>query len=230
MQMEELLGGGIRLLQNERFRLGTDSLLLSRFVTLPKNARVADLGAGNATLGLLLCARSESCTVTGVEIDTDAHALALENIRRNALEPRVSSLLGDVREIRTLLPAGSFECVVSNPPYFPVGSGKVRESAEKARSEASLPLSELCQAAAWLLPSGGRFALVHRAERLCDLVSALRAVRLEPKRIAFVRHDASAPVSLVLLEARKDGNAGLRFEADRYVSNYGQEGEPCPAP
>lgn len=220
---EESLGGGIRLLQNERFPLGTDSLLLSRFLTLPRAARVADLGAGNAALGLLLCARSNDCTVTGIELDEQAHRLALENIRRNGLESRVRSLPGDVREIRALLPPGHFDCVISNPPYFPAGSGAVRETAAMARSEQSLPPHSLCAAAAWLLPSGGRFALVHRAERLCDLMCALRAARLEPKRLAFVRHAPDAPVRLVLLEARKDGRPGLRIEADRYGSNYGQE-------
>lgn len=222
---EEFLGGGIRLLQNERFRLGTDSLLLSRFVSLPKAARVADLGAGNAALGLLLCVRSGDCTVTGIELDPAAHALALENIRRNALHARVSSHLGDVREIRTLLPAGSFDCVLSNPPYFPAGSGRVSKSAPLARSEQTLTLCDVCRAAAWLLPTGGRFALIHRAERLCDVLCALRSERLEPKRIAFVRHRPGAPIGLVLVEARKDGKADVRFESDLYASNYGQEAD-----
>lgn len=198
-------------LEQGRFRLGTDSVLLSQFMTLPKHARVADLGAGSGTIGLLLCARDALCTVSGVEIDAPSHALACQNIERNGLQERMTSVLGDVRQIREIFPANSFDCVISNPPYFPVGSGK---AANAARSELSLNLSQLCQAAAWLLPSGGRFALVHRPERLCDIFCTLREHGMEPKRVQFVRHQAQAPVCLVLVEARRGGNPGLSYEPD----------------
>ncbi len=193
------------------FRLGTDSVLLSQFITLPKKARVVDLGAGVGTLGLLLCARDAQCEVVGVEIDAQANQLACANIDANRLNTRMRAICGDVRQIRTLLHAGSFDCVISNPPYFPVGSGK---AANAARSELTLNLSQLCQAAAWLLPSGGRFALVHRPERLCDIFCSLRENGLEPKRIRFVRHHAHSPVCLVLIEARRGGSSGLCYEPD----------------
>ena len=184
--------------------------MLSQFLTLPKQARVADLGSGCGTLGLLLCARDASCTVTGIELDPQAHNLALENIAQNGLK-RLTSLHGDVRKIRELLPAGQFDCVISNPPYFPVHSGK---AANAFRSELTLTLSQLCQSAAWLLPSGGRFALVHRPERLCDIFWELRSHQMEPKRLQFVRHSATSPVCLVLIEARRGGNPGLSYLPD----------------
>ncbi len=192
------------------FRLGTDSVLLSQFMTLPKGARVADLGAGCGTLGLLLCARSADCRVMGIELDETAYALSQENIALNRLE-RLQILQGDVREIRQILPANSFDCVISNPPYFPVGSGK---AANAYRSELTLNLSQLCQAAAWLLPSGGRFALVHRPERLCDLICTMRECGIEPKRVQFVRHNAQSPICLVLLEGRRGGKPGLTYLPD----------------
>lgn len=207
--MKETLWNGITMKQGP-FRLGTDSVLLSQFLTLPPKARVADLGAGCGTIGLLLAARDPHCRITGIELDDTAYKLGIENIALNQLD-RMELLQGDVREISSLLPVGSFDCVVSNPPYFPVGSGKV---ANAYRSELTLNLRELCAAASWLLPSGGRFALVHRPERLCDLIWELRSHRIEPKRIQFVRHTAQAPVCLVLLEGRKDGGPGLQFLPD----------------
>ena len=207
--MKETLWNGIVMKQGP-FRLGTDSVLLSQFLTLPPKAKVADLGAGCGTIGLLLCARDGQCTVTGVELDEEAHALGLENIALNSLD-RMKLIHGDVRAIRELLPHGSFDCVVSNPPYFPVGSGKI---ANAFRSELTLNLRELCQSASWLLPSGGRFALVHRPERLCDLIWELRSVHIEPKRIQFVRHQATSPVCLVMIEGRKDGKPGLQYLPD----------------
>lgn len=213
--MEETLWNGIRMLQPDSgFRLGTDSVLLSQFLTLPKQARIADLGSGCGTLGLLLCARDNACSVTGIELEEQAHRLAQENIARNSLHDRLFSILGDVRAIRTLLPAGSFSCVISNPPYFSVGSGKVSSGNAAARSEETLSLRELCAAAAYLLPSGGRFALVHRPERLCDLICTMRENGIEPKRIRFVRHSANSPVCMVLLEGRRGGRPGLEYLPD----------------
>ena len=148
--------------------------------------------------------------MTGIELDDAAYAMGLENLTLNS-QPQLNLIQGDVRQIRQLLPAGSFDCVISNPPYFPVGSGK---AANAYRSELTLTLRELCEAAAWLLPSGGTFALVHRPERLCDLFWELRSHGMEPKRIQFVRHKADAPVCLVLVEGRRGGKPGLTYLPD----------------
>lgn len=205
----ESLWNGI-LLKRGPFPLGTDSVLLSHFVSLRPGCRVADLGAGCGTLGLLIAARDSSCSVTGIELDDEAYAMGLENLALNQ-QSQLRLLRGDVRQIRQLLPAGSFDCVISNPPYFPVGSGK---AANAYRSELTLNLKELCQAAAWLLPSGGTFALVHRPERLCDLFWELRSHGIEPKRIQFVRHRVESPLCLVLVEGRRGGKPGLSYLPD----------------
>ena len=147
--MEHDLWNGLRLrIPEGEVPLGADSLLLADFLALPPRARVADLGAGCGTLGVLLCARDPSCTVTGVELRPEACRAAQENIRLNALEDCLTVLEGDVRHIRSLLPAGSFSCVIANPPYFPVGSGKSGRNSAVARTEQCLALEELCAAAA----------------------------------------------------------------------------------
>lgn len=210
----ETLFNGICIYEQAGFPLGTDSVLLAQFLSLPKEARIADLGSGCGTLGLLLCARDKSCRVTGIELNAASHAAALENIRKNDLADRLSSLSGDVRNIAELLPAGSFDCVISNPPYFPAGSGKLSEKNSFARSEKTLTLPQLCKSAAYLLPSGGRFALVHRPERLCDVFCAMREAGIEPKRIQPVRHKEHSPLCLVLIEGRRGGKPGLKFEPD----------------
>ena len=104
--------------------------------------------------------------------------------------------------------------MISNPPYFPVGSGRISPAGAVERCELCLTLEQLCAAAAWLLPDGGRFALVHRPERLCDLIFQMRSHRIEPKRIRFARHTAASPLCLVLLEGRRGGRPGLSYEPD----------------
>ena len=215
--MEEMLWGGYRMQwEQAQFRLSTDSMVLADFCALPRRAAVCDLGCGCGSLSLLLCAKYPDAHLTGVELQPSAAALAQRNIETNALQDRMEVICGDLRAHRALLSHSGFDAVVSNPPYYPVGSGK--QSSEPllatARTELTCTLDELCACAAWLLKSGGRFFLVHKPERLADVICALRLHRLEPKRIRFVRHRVDAPISLVLLESRLDANVGLSFESD----------------
>ena len=217
MEDFEVLSCGMRVLQtDDLFRLGTDSILLSNFASPLRSRKIADLGAGGSALGVLLCAANEQCDVTGIELQEKACEISGKNIEINALQDRLHIMQGDLREIRTLLPANSFDCVISNPPYFPMGSGA--QAADPAfaiaRTECCCTLDDLCSAAAWLLRYGGSFYLVHRPERLAELIYSLKTHRLEPKRLRFVRHHPDAPVSLVLLECRLGGKNGLQIEND----------------
>ena len=211
---KERLWNGICLLSPEDgFPLGTDSVVCAGFSRFAKGSRIADLGCGSGAIALMLLASDPTLHVTGIELDEDAAHWAGENARYNGVN--FTPLHGDLRQIRTLLPAGSMDGCISNPPYFPVGSGKQASGAlAKARSEETCDLEELTAAAAWLLPTGGTFVLVHRPERLADLIWQLRSHQLEPKRIQFVRHKAQSPVNLMLIEAKKGGKAGLSYEKD----------------
>lgn len=213
----ETLWNGVTLRQPEgQFRLGTDSVACAGFANFPKHSRIADLGCGSGAIALMLLASDPTLQVTGIELDDEAARLAAENGQRNRLN--FTALHGDLRQIRQLLPAGSMDGCISNPPYFPVGSGRPG-TLQQARSEETCTLAQLTQAAAWLLPTGGRFVLVHRPERLADLIWELRRQQLEPKRIRFVRHRPDRAVSLVLLEARKGGRPGLAYAPDLIFLN-----------
>ena len=207
----------------DQFPLGTDSVLLSAFVSLRGGAAVFDLGAGCGTLGLLLGASYPDCRVEGIELQPAAVAAAREIIRQNGMEGRVSVIEGDLRQLDRL-PAKKYDAVVSNPPYFPVGSGARAPADSRAlsRMELCCTLEDVSRAASRLLRSGGSFFLVHRPERLCDLMAALRACRLEPKRLRLVRDRPGAPPSLVLLESRKDGKCGLSIGPDLLL--HGEDG------
>lgn len=208
----ETLWNGVSLLQPEgRFRLGTDSVACAGFARFPKGSRVADLGCGSGAIALMLLASDPSLQVTGIELDPAAAAVAEENAKHNSV--RFTAIHGDLRRIRDLLPAGSMDGCISNPPYFPVGSGRAAAGPlAQARSEETCTLAQLADAAAWLLPTGGRFVLVHRPERLAEVIFQLKSRNLEPKRLRFTRHSHEKPINLVLLEARKGGKPGLHYE------------------
>lgn len=208
--MEQLRNGFTLELPEGVFPLSTDSMLLSDFVRLGAGANVLDLGSGCGTLGVLLCAKDAQCTVTGIELDEIAHAAAVENIRRNGLDPRMHSICADLRTVNRLLPPGSFGCCVSNPPYF--SGGPASSAVPLARRDDCCTPAELFTAASWALKYGGDFFLVHKPERLGQLCGCAAAVGLEPKRLRLIRHHEGGPVSLILLACRKGGKPGLVWE------------------
>jgi tRNA1(Val) A37 N6-methylase TrmN6 len=200
------------------FPLSTDSMVLADFVRLPKNASVLDLGSGCGTLGLLLCARDLGCTVTGLELDPCAHAAALENIRHNRLDGRLHSICADLRSMP--LNPGSFRVCVSNPPYF---SGGERHSRNPdARREDTCQPEELFEAAAKALRYGGDFFLVHKPERLAQLIGCGAKQGLEAKRLLLLRHKQERDISLIFLSFRKGGKPGLIIEEESLFDRNGQ--------
>ena len=208
--MEHLPNGYTLELCAGSFPLSTDSMVLSHFVKLPPHAAVLDLGSGCGTLGLLLCSRDTKCQVTGIELDPNAHTTAVENIRRNALGDRMNSICGDLRSVSERFSPGSFSVCVSNPPYF--SGGALSRSLPNARQELCCSPEELFRAAAWALKFGGDFFLVHKPERLAQLISTAAGFQLEAKRLCLLRHRPGAPVNLILLQLRKGAKPGLQWE------------------
>lgn len=221
--MEVLHNGFTLRIGTGCFPLSTDSILLSGFASLPKEARILDLGSGCGTLGTLLCAEDSRCHVTGVELDSTAHKTALENIRSNNLDMRMESICADIKSIPTLFPAGSFDCCISNPPYF--SGGPASDTTPLARRDDSCSPEMLFQSAAWALKFGGTFFLVHKPERLAQLCGIACACNLEPKRLQLIRHQPDKAISLILLACRKGAKPGLSWEE---FCLFDSNGDPTP--
>ena len=216
--MEQLPNGYTLELSDGCFPLSTDSMLLAHVAKLPRHAQVLDLGSGCGTLGLLLCAKDENCTVTGLEISDDAHNAALENIRRNGLSTRLKSICGDLRNLRPEF-TGAFHCCVSNPPYF--SGGPASRTTPTARRDDSCAPAELFAAASKALRYGGDFFLVHKPEKLAQLISCGAAVSLEAKNLTLIRHREGGPITLILLQLRKGGKSGLQIHEQSLFDSRG---------
>ena len=201
MRPPEQLGPYIYRQSGSCFPLGQDSLLLGGFATVRRGDKVWDLGCGAGALLLLLAGRAPGLTLTGVELSAADSDLARENLAENKLAGTI--LTGDIREV--MLPAGTASLVVCNPPYFKAGSGA---SGGPARMEEA-QLMDWCAAAGRLLKNGGRFALVHRTERLVEIFAAMKAAGMEPKRLQMVQHGPDTPPSAVLVEGVRQGRPGL---------------------
>ena len=201
---------------------GTDSVLLAG--AAGPGDTIADLGCGAGVVALLLAWDRPRSRVTGLELSESACELARLAAEENHLSDRVTIRRADLRDLSALPPAGSFDCAVSNPPYFAQGSGAAaKASRSRQRSEETCRIEELCRAAAHLVRWGGTFTVVYRPERLVDLLTALRQAALEPKRLQLVRHRPDSPVKLVLVQAKRGGRPGLKLEELTLYDAQGRE-------
>ena len=226
---EYLKPGGLQFVwEDALFRPGTDSFLLSSLPRLSAGLRVCDLGCGTGLLGLLLLQRQPDLRVTGIDIQAPAISLAEQAAAKNDLTGRLTFRCADLRQARQHFPTGSFDLAICNPPYYAPGSGKVSQDAARctARSETEATLSDICAAAAYLLRWGGKFCLVHKPERLTDVLCALREAGMEPKRLRFVHSHAESAPSLFLAEGCRGGKPGLVIESPLLLQDCG--GAPSP--
>lgn len=201
----ENLGGYAYRWDDGCFPLSADSLALGEFCTLKPGQKVLDLGCGAGLLLLLAARREPDLSLFGVELDPHAAALARENLKENGLAGIV--LTADFAQAD--LP-GDFDLALSNPPWYPENAGA--EGGAGRMERRALP--ELCAVAAKALKSKGRLALCCPAQRLVDLLIALRGAGLEPKRLQFCRHRPGKKPSAVLVEAVKGGRPGLDILPD----------------
>ena len=228
-QTIESLPCGLTLRQDDRFfKLGQDSVLLSSFARPRRNAKVLDLGCGTGALALLIY--RPDLKITGLELQEGALDLFRQSIADNGVD-NITALHGDLRQIRTLLPHGSMDYVICNPPYFDRNAGKNAPSPEKraARQDACCTVEDIAVASSFVLHTGGKAAFVFRPERMWTLLEALSRVRLVPKRLRFVHQNALASPSAVLVECRKGGSAEglvveppLLVESEEYNKIYGK--------
>lgn len=218
-QTIEHLPNGLTLRQDDRFfKLGQDSVLLAAFARPRRNARVLDLGCGTGALSLLLY--RPDLKITGLELQPEPLSLFRQSIADNGVD--IAAIEGDLRAIRSLLPHGSMDYVICNPPYFDRAAGKSAPAPARrlARQDDACTVEEVAVAASSVLHTGGKAAFVFRPERLWTLLEALSRVRLVPKRLRFVHQNAQASPSAVLAECRKGGSAeGLIVEPPLLVES-----------
>ena len=207
MDLDRLWPGGPLYRQREGvFPLSSDTAWLGAFVRLNGVKTACDLGCGGLALGLQLLGRRPSIRLCALDILPEAVEAARENAALNGFSPEI--LCGDLREAPGLFRPGSFDLVVSNPPYHPRSGGVASGARGVARQESCSP-AELCEAAAALLHERGRFALVYPPERLSEMMEAMAASRLEPKRLRLVHKDVNSAPCAALLEGVRGGGRGL---------------------
>ena len=218
--LDALGSGGLRIIRSVRgLRHSMDALLLAQFASPRPTDRVLDLGCGNGAIALLLAHRHRPLRVVGLEIQPALASRALRGAQLNGLQDRVEIVEGDLRRIGSLLPPAAFDLVLCNPPYREVGRGRLNPDPEtrQAKHEMSATLQEIIAAIRYAIAPKGRTCLIYHASRLADLLTRLRAERLEPKLLRLVHSFPGADAELILVEARREGRPGLRMLAPLFV-------------
>lgn len=215
MQINYILGyPDLKIYQDENlFRFSLDSVLLPNFVTLPARAkRILDIGTGNAVIPIVL-SRYTKASIVGVELQKESFLLAQNSIQLNKLEQQITVFNSDIRDYSASLESDQFDVITCNPPYFSVNEGShfnENETKTYARHEISLDLESIFKISRKLLKNKGNIAIVHRPERLVDILLLMRANGIEPKRIQYVYPNLKKPANILLVEGTKQGKPGIK--------------------
>lgn len=190
---------------------GTDAFLLAAFIKAQKNSRAAELGTGTGIIALLCAARAKLAHIDAIEIQPDFYELTKRNVSLNGFEDIISVINADVRDVNAAFVGKEVDAVFTNPPYMRTdcGSRNVSDRRYIARHEVCGGIDDFCAAAYRLLKHGGKFYCVWRPDRLTALMAAMKANRLEPKKMVFVHADTDSEPSTVLISACKGGAEGL---------------------
>ncbi|MBE7060997.1 MAG: SAM-dependent methyltransferase [Clostridiales bacterium] len=212
--LEDLNLDGLKIYQDDSlYRFTSDAVLLSRFATVKKGDVVADFCSGSGIVGINLFGLNKNLiqSVTLFEMQEELYSLSKKTIEYNNLQDKISAINTRIQDMGKAY-AGKFSLITCNPPYMPLGAGfkDEKDFIAKCRCEVTLTLEELIPAISTALKFGGRVCLVHRADRLADVICLMRKYNIEPKRLQFVSGGDKEPY-LMLIEGVKGGKSGIKI-------------------
>lgn len=208
----ELLGRPLLKIYQDTdgFNFSLDSMLLADFASVgAKTAKICDLCTGNAPIPLYLTLRTKA-DIIGVEIQKESWELAKRSVDENHLSKQIALYHENLIGISDIIGKRVFDLVTCNPPFFKIGAHQLNPLDRKAiaRHELFATLEDIVREAAVLLRPKGKFAMVHRPERLTEILDVFRKYRIEPKRLRFVYPKINGKCNHILIEGIKDAKAG----------------------
>ena len=213
-RIDDLNFKGLKIIQNpNNFCFGMDAVLLSHFAKARPGEKVVDLGTGTGIIPILMSGRSEDTYFDAIEIEPTMAEMARRSVKLNELEDRIKIIEADLKESPNHLGTRKYQLVTTNPPYKKVGTGLVNPNHAKAiaRHEILCSLDDVLKAASKLLVRGGRLSMVHRPNRLWDILLGMRDYGLEPKKIRLVYPSLDKAPNMLLLEAVLGGKPHLSW-------------------
>jgi tRNA1(Val) A37 N6-methylase TrmN6 len=220
--LDDLQLGGICVIQKKNaFRFGVDAVLLANFAKIKKGMRVIDLCSGTGVIPFILAGKTEASYISGIEIQEEMVEMANRSVKYNKLEDRVEFISGDLKDLNLLKNMQKAEVVTVNPPYKLKNSGIINSNDKNAiaRHEICCTLEDVIIACRIVLKDNGRVYMVHRPERIADILCLMRKHKIEPKTIRMVHPNTKKAPNIVLIEGQRDGGAFLKWEPPLYIYN-----------
>ena len=222
-RIDDLEFKGLKIIQNEKgFCFGMDSVLLSDFAkNMKNNSTVLDLGTGTGIIPILLCGKTNLKKVVGIEIQQDVANMAKRSSQLNNLQDRFEVVNTNIINLKNIYEKQSFDVIVTNPPYKKENTGITNENEAKliSRHEITANLEDFISISKDLLKDKGEFYMVHRPERLVDILSLKRKYKIEAKILKYVSPNKNKEPNLILIKGIKNANSFLRVEKNLYVYN-----------
>ncbi|GCD08390.1 tRNA1(Val) (adenine(37)-N6)-methyltransferase [Clostridium tagluense] len=218
--LDDLNLKGIQVIQKkDDFRFGVDAVLLANFAKVRKNAKVVDLCSGTGIIPFILAGKTYASDLIGVELQEEFVEMANRSIKLNKLEDKMKFICGDLKDIELIKSIPKVDIVTVNPPYKLQNSGLINLNDKNAiaRHEICCTLEDVIVATRILLKDSGRVYMVHRPDRLVDILCTMRKHRIEPKRIRMVHPSVNKAPNIVLIEGQRDGGTFLKWETPLYV-------------
>ncbi len=215
---------GYKIIQNPSwFCFGVDAVLLSSFAakTIKAKTRVLDMCTGNGIVPILLAEKTNADRIDGIEVQPPVAEMAQRSIFLNNIEEKIQIIEGDLKNACEIYGKSQFDAVTCNPPYKE-NFGGLKNAADTvtiARHEILCKLEDIIDSAEKVLKPGGKLYMIHRPERLADILCLMRQYKIEPKRLRFVHPCHSKTATMILVEGAKHGGAKLFLEPPLYVHN-----------
>lgn len=220
-KIEDLQIKNLKIIQNKKgFCFGIDSVLLSDFAkNIKSDAKVLDLGTGTGIIPTLLCGKTNLKKVIGVEIQPEVAEMAERSIRLNKLQDKFEIINDSILNLRQYFENEQFDIVVTNPPYKQKGTGIINEKELKtiSRHEITATLEDFIFVAKQMLKDKGEFYMVHRPERLVDILFSMRKFKIEPKELKMIFSQVGKQPNLVLIKGVKNAKPFLEVQPNLYI-------------
>lgn len=229
--IEDLELNNLKIIQNKKgFCFGVDSVLLSDFAKeIKKDSKVVDLGTGTGIISILLCSKTKLKKIIGVEIQEDVYEMAKRSAKLNELENKFELINEDILNLNKIFEKNSIDVIVTNPPYKKKNTGITNENEKKliSRHEISASLEDFIRVSKDLLKDKGEFYMVHRPERLVDIITLMRQYKIEPKILRMVYSNKNSEPKMILIKGIKNAKTFLKVEKNLYIydekGNYTEE-------
>ena len=199
---------------DDYFLFSLDSVLLANFVTIRfTDKKIIDLCTGNAPVPMLMSFKTKA-RLFGVELQEYVYNMGVDSINENGLASQIQMINEDVLNLDKIYDSGDFDIVTCNPPYFKYAkSSLINEFSGKAiaRHEISIKVEDIVKMAGYLLKNGGIFAMVHRPDRLIEIIDLMKKYNIEPKKIRFCYPKINKEANILLIEGVKNGKSGLKI-------------------